>query len=244
MPIRNITVLAVCLLLWETSISFAYRNDYPPYRFKDGPPAHLNIKPLVSGEGDYKSKDGLVIVHLKEPKPFEIEFFLKVGKTTLASSYKDMEWFPSAVFQTYLNNDTRNDFIVIYHSRGPGLGMHHHRVEIYLRKSSGGFEKISYDTFDAGIEDFIGPDKEGKYKVIITGFYQGDRHSYFSYNAYEFQDYRMVNADAKVEGFPKFIQYTYKNNDQDTELLTQRERLLHTKAKDRSIEYEDIRIVK
>ena len=237
---RRTIVVSISLILWATGVSFGYRADYPPYKFKDGPPAHLNIKPLVSGEGDYKSKDGLVVVHLKEPKPFEVEFSLKVGKTTLVSSNKDMEWFPSAVFQVDLDNNGLNDFIVIYNSRGPGLGAHHDRVEIFLRKSKGGFEKISYDTFDAGIEDFIGPDKEGRYKVIITGFYQGDRHSYFSYNIYEFGSYQLVNADAKIRGFPKFVQYTYKKNDQDTERLTQQEKHLHTKEKYGSVQYEDI----
>ena len=196
-------------------MSFAYRDDYPPYEFKDGPLSHLNVKPLVSGEGDYESKDSLVAVHLRERKPFQIDFFVKVGKTTLVSSNQEMDWFPSAVFQADLDGDGLDDFIVIFNSRGPGLGGHQDRVEIYLKKNNGGFEKISYDTFDAEIEDFIGPDKDGKYKVIITGFYQGDKHNYFTYDIYEFKGYRLVNADAKVKGFPKFVRYTYKNNDQD-----------------------------
>ena len=239
---RRIAVVSVGLILWTTGISFGYRADYPPFRFKDGPPAHLNIKPLVSGEGDYKSKDGSVVVHLKELKLYEVEFFLKVGKTMLVSSDQDIEGFPYSAFQADLDNNGLDDFIVFYNYRGPGLGAHHDRVEIYLRKNNGGFGKISYDTFDAGIEDFIGADKEGKYKIIITGFYQGNRHNYFSYDIYELRGNRLVNADAKVKGFPKFVQYKVKNNDQDTGRLTQQERLLHTKDKNSSIHYEDMPI--
>ena len=237
---RQIIVVSIGLILWITGISFAYRDDYPPYKFKDGPPAHLNIKPLVKGEGDYNSKDGLVVVHLREPKPFEVEFSLKVGKATLVSTDQDTEWFPSTVFQADLEGNGLDDFIVFYNSRGPGLGGCQDRVEIYLRKKNGGFEKISYDTFDAGIEDFIGPDKEGKYKIIITGFYQDGRHSYFSYNIYEFGSYQLVNADTKIRGFPRFVQYTYKKNDKDTGRLTQQERHLQTKDKNGSIHYEDM----
>lgn len=224
-----------------SNISFAYRQDYPPYRFKDSPPVHLNVKPLVSGYNvDYKSKDGSVVVHLKEPKLYEVEFFLKVGKTMLVSLDQKKEDFPCAVFQADLDNNGLDDFIVFYNSRGPGLGGHQDRVEVYFRKSKGDFEKITYNTLDTGIEDFIGPDKEGKYKVIITGFYEGDRHNYFSYNVYEFKNYRLVNADAKIKGFPKFVQYTYNKNDQDTERLTQQERLLHMKEKNSTIKYEDM----
>ena len=241
MKLKIIALVIFFMGLSLSSTSFAYRDDYPPYRFKDGPQAHLNVKPLVSDEGDYKSEDESVSVHLKEPKPFEVEFSLKVGKTTLVSSNKDMEWFPSAVFQADLDNDGRNDFIVIYASRAPGLGGCQNRVEIYLTKQSGGFGKISYYAFDAGIEDFIGPDKEGRYKVIITGFYQGGRHNYFTYNVYEFKGYRLVNADAKVKGFPKFVWYSNKPNDKNAGRLTQKERLQHTKEKGSSIHYEDIR---
>ena len=238
---RRIAIVSIGLVLWITGISFAYRNDYPPYRFKDDSPVHLNVKPLVSGEGNYKSKDKSVVVHLKEAKPFDVKFFLKVGKTILISSNQNMEWFPSAVFQVDLNNDSHNDFIVMYASRTPGLGGCQNRVEIYLRKNSGGFQKIAYNCLDAGIEDFAGPDKDGKYKIIITGFYEGDKHNYFTYNIYEFKNYRLTNADAKIERFPKFVQYTYKKNDQDTGRLTQQERLLHAKKKDNSICYKDIR---
>ena len=236
----KITVFVIGLLLWVDGTSFAYWDSYPPYRFKDGSPTHLNVRPLVDGEGDYKSRDASIVVHLKERKPFEVEFSIKVGKATLVASDQHMEWFPSAVFQADLDGNGLDDFIVFYNSRGPGLGGCQDRVEIYLRKKNGGFEKISYDTFDAGIEDFIGPDKEGKYKIIITGFYQDGRHSYFSYNIYEFGSYQLVNADTKIRGFPRFVQYTYKKNDKDTGRLTQQERHLQTKDKNGSIHYEDM----
>ena len=239
MKLRILTLVVLFMSLSLSNVS-AYRYDYPPYKFENGPPTHLNARPLVEGEGDYKSK--AVVVHLRESKPSEVEFSLKVGKTILVSSDRDMEWFPSAVFQADLDNNGLNDFIVFYNSRGPGLGGHQDRVEIYLRKSKGSFEKISYDAFDAGIEDFIGPDKKNKYKVIKTEFYEGnDRHNYFVYHIFEFRNYRLANADAKVKGFPKFVRYTYKNNDRDTGQLTQHEKLPHTKIKNSSIYYEDIR---
>jgi len=213
---RKIIVFTIGLLLWATGISFAYRDDYPPFEFKDGPPTHLNIKPLVSGEGDYKSKDGSVVVHLREAKLFEVEFFLKVGKTMLASSGQQMEGFPCSVYQADLDGNGLDDYIVFYNYRGTGLALCLDKVEIYLRKNNGTFKKIAYDTFNAGLEDFIGPDEKGRYKVIVTGFYEGsDRHNYFTYHIFEFKNYKLVNADSKVKGFPKCIWYTFRKNDQD-----------------------------
>ena len=237
----RVWVLFIGMALISSGIAYGYWENYPPFSFKDKSPAHLNVKPLVSGEGDYKSEDGAVLVYLKEPKPFEVEFFLKVGKTVLVTSGRDMEGYPFTVYKADLDNNGHDDFIVFYNSRGPGLGGHQDRVEIYLQRNEGGFEKISYDIFDAGIEDFIGPDRDGKYKVIITGFYQGDWHNYFTYDLYEFRAYQLVNADGEIGGFPKFVQFTDKPNDQDTGRLTQKERLQQTRQKNDSIFYEDVR---
>ena len=77
-------ILFMGISLLSLQVSFGYWEDYPPYKFKEAPPVHLNVKPLVSGEGDYD--DGSVVVNLKEPKPFEVEFSIKAGKTMLVLS--------------------------------------------------------------------------------------------------------------------------------------------------------------
>ena len=224
-----------------TGLSLAYWDNYPPYKFKSNRLPYLNVKPLVMNNKDYKSKDGSVAVHLSEPKLFEVEFFLKVNNIILASSDQKINGFPCAVFQADLDNNGLDDFIMVYNYRGSGLAAHQDRVELYLRKDKDSFERVSYDTFDAGLDDFIGPDKGGRCKVIITGFYQGDKHNYISYNIYEFKNYRLVNADAKVKGFPKFIRYTNMPNDEDTVRLNVKERLLHSQEKGSSISYKEIR---
>jgi hypothetical protein len=217
-------------------------KDYPPYSFKEGPQLHLNVKPLVelSGMSDYKSKDGLVTAHLKEPRLFDVDFYLKAGKTLLACRGKTVDAFPCAIYKADLDNNGLEDFIIFYNYRGCGLGAHQDKVEIFLKKNSGGYRKISYDTFDAGLEDFIGPGTDGKYKIIMTGFYNADRHNYFSYNIYEFKSYRLVNSDSSAKGFPKFIWYTNRANDKNTAQLTGEERALYIREKNSSFLYEDI----
>jgi len=210
---RKIIVLSIGLMLWTASISFAYMDNYPPYKFKDGSPKHLEAENLVgSDKAEYKSRDGQIIAKLKdtEDSPY---FILQEGNTVLVRINKKELPFPYAVYRADLDGNGLNDFIIFYWEGGAGLGANQDKVEVFLKKKTGSYQRIVYETLSAGIEDFIGPDKEGKYKIIITGFYQGDKHNYFTYDLYQFEDFRLINANAKVKGFPRFVEYTCKNND-------------------------------
>jgi hypothetical protein len=149
--------------------------------------------------------------------------------------------FPvGAVYWADLEGNGLKDFIVFYWWQAPGIMFPLCRVEIFLKKEAGGYGKIYYDTLSPGLEDFADLDNDGKYEVIITDICEGNGHNYYSYSIYEFKDYRLVNADDKFKGFPKFIRYTNNANDKDTKHLTKGERLSHTKEKDSMIWYEDI----
>ena len=238
----KIIALACLSLLLSTGISFGYRDDYPPYEFKDGPPPHLKAELLVDlNKHDYKSEDGSIIARLKDTGS-GIDFLLKEGKYVLVSDNIKEAPTPRAVYRADLDGDGDGltDFVVFNWYGGCGIEMNSFRVDIFLKKKTGGYREISYDTLSSGLEDFVDMNKDGKYEVIITDIYSGQKHTYFSYNIYEFEDYRLVNADKKFKGFPKFIWDTDKPNDKDTTHLTRWERLLHTKAKDGSICYEDI----
>ena len=55
------------MLVLTFSNAYAYLDKYPPYKFKDGPPKHLEANTIVDYENpEYKSKDGKVYVHLSE----------------------------------------------------------------------------------------------------------------------------------------------------------------------------------
>ena len=232
----GLVVLACCI----QASGLAYFKDYPPYRLKDGSPRHVEAETLVDPDKDeYKSADGSIVVRLRETGE-SVDFLVKDGKYTLARETTLEHGFPDAVYRADLRGNGLKDYIIFYDYAGCGLGSSRGRVEIFLKKETGGYRKISYDTFAPGLEDFVDLNKDGKYEVIITDYYFGERHTYYSYSIYEFKGYELVNADKKFKGFPKFVWYTYKANDKNTGHLAKPERLAHTKEKDAMIWYEDI----
>lgn len=187
----------------------------------------------------YKSRDGKITARLKE-KADGFDFFLRDGKLVLAQIKEDTPPLPNSVYQVDLDGNGLKDFMIFYNYRGGGIGGQRDKVEIYLKKKQGSYEKISYDTMSAGLEDFVDLDRDGQYEIIITALYDGTKHNYFTYNIYKVSEYKLVNADAQFKGFPKFIWITYKKNDKDTSHLTQEERHSQSEKKNASIQYEDV----
>jgi hypothetical protein len=233
-------ILFLCLIglaIFSTSPTFAYFEEYPPYKFKDGAPKHLEIKSLVSKQEEYK--DGSTLVRFQENKDWSFKLLIKDDKTTIVDNDGEPP-LPQGVYQADLDHNGQKDFIVLSWNMGTGLGGHEGTVDIYLKEKEGLYHKISFITMDAGIEDFIDPDKDGKYEVIITNVYSGKEHTYFTYDIYEFKNFKLVNADSKFIGFPKFVWYTHKKNDKDTTHLSVKERHSHVQEKNASIKYDGI----
>ena len=233
--------LITIILFLPASSAFAYFSNYPPYKFKEGSPKHIEAKLLVdSDKPRFKSKDGKIFVRLKETAG-SFNFLLKDGKLVLARLTDDKVPLPNSVYQVDLDANGVKDFIVFYNYRGSGLASQKDRVDIFLKNKGGSYQKISFDTLSAGLEDFVDLDRDGKYEVIVTGFYSGNKHNYFTYDIYRLKGYRLVNADNRYSAFPKFIWITYNKNDKDTAHLTDEENLSHIGQKNDSIHYEELR---
>jgi hypothetical protein len=166
---------------------------------------------------------------------------LQDGKSILINKNDNKEPYPYAVYWADLDKNGLNDFIVFYSYRTMGYSFMCEAVEIFLKKKEGGYQKISYDGTSFGLEDFVDLDNDGKNEVIITDTYSGDKHTYFVYNIYEFKNYKLLNANAKFKGFPKFIWFTYNANDKDTTHLTKQERFRHIEEINRRIRYQEIK---
>ncbi|MCK9604510.1 MAG: VCBS repeat-containing protein [Candidatus Omnitrophica bacterium] len=236
---RILTFILTCLI-FSSCPAFAYFDNYPPYSFKNGPSRHLEANPLVDfDKAKFKSKDGKIYVRLKESAD-SFDFILKDTKLVLAYIKGEKLPLPNSVYQIDLDGNGKKDFIVFYNYRGKGIEAQKDMVEIYLKRKEGLYRRISYDTFSAGLEDFVDLDRDGKYEVIITGFCRGDKHNYFTYNIYKPKGGRLANADAQFKDYPKFIWITHKKNDKDSTHLTKEERSEHTIKKNDSIRYHDI----
>lgn len=237
---RPMLILVLTFLFLSFHPTFAYFDNYPPYKFISGPPKHLEAKSLVDfDKSKYKSKDGKIITRLKETAD-SFDFILKDGKLVLASIREEKTPLPNSVYQVDLDGNGKKDFIVFYNYRGSGLESQKDMVEIFLKRKEGVYRRISYDTFSAGLEDFVDLDRDGKYEVIVTGFYHGVKHNYFTYNIYKFKDNKLINADSQFKDYPKFVWITYKKNDKDTVHLSEEERAGHVDKQNSSIQYEEV----
>ena len=216
---RQLIVAWAILFSSSSGATYAYLENHPPYKFKDGAPKHLEVQPL---------KD-----------------LAKTESKYIADKKNNQTVFLEEVYRVDLDGNGSDDFIVFSSYRGCGLAGYKYEVEILLKKGDNSYQKISYDTMaNNPIEEFVDLDKDGKYEVIITDLYYGDKHNYFTYNIYEFKDYKLVNADVKFGGFPKFVWITNKPNDKDTAHLTKEQRMALTHEKDNSIKYAEIKMNK
>ena len=223
-------------LMAFSSICEAYMEDYPPYLFKDGAPAHLKAEMILGqGQREYKSSDKQFTGKVQEESFETYDLILKDGKVTIVDIKKGDLPVPNVVYRGDVNGDGENDVIVLSSYRGNGLAANFDRVDIYLKGKKGKYHKVSYDTMSAGIEDFVDLNKDGNCEVIVTGFYGGKKHNYFTYSIYAIKGDSPVNADARFAGYPKFIQYTKKSNDKDTMHLTEKERKASVEKKNRDV---------
>ena len=118
---RRVIVISIGLILCVTGVSFGYRADYPPFKFKDGPPLHLKAELLVDlDKHDYKSEDGSVIARLKDTGS-GIDFLLKEGKHVLVSDNIKEAPTPYAVYRTDLDGDGVKDFVIFNWCGGCGI---------------------------------------------------------------------------------------------------------------------------
>ena len=170
-----------------------------------------------------------------------IEFQVKDNGVVLVSKKSKKLPIPYAVYQTDIDGNGLNDFIVFYNYRDWFLnGIKEDKVEIFLKRNEGAYQKIAYDAMTAGLEDFVDLDRDGKYEVIITNMNRVKKRNYFTYNIYEFKDFNLSNSDDKFEGFSKFIRYTRSPNDSDTIHIAKKERLAISDSNNKAVQQEAI----
>ena len=209
---RALGRLAIIMTTLLLGVTLAYDKNHPPYSFKNGAPEHIKAELLVDYKHpQYTSQDGQVYVKLNDGID-GVDLIIRDGRTSLRTLFFP---FARAVYWADLDNNGLKDFIVFYISRGNGLGLEGDAVEIFLKAGVGEYRKISYNATYAGIEDFVDLNMDGVSEVMVTGFYYGSKHNYFTYSIFEFTDFELTNADNKYQEFPKLVKFTYVPNHKD-----------------------------
>jgi len=232
-------IIALFWVSCHISSALAYMENYPPYKFKDDPFKHLEAEvSAYYNTPEFRSKDGRIVIKFEEPFGLT-RLTIQDGKLALVKVKENGGPLPHAAYQVDVDNNGFKDFLVFYHWGASSLAGD--QAEVFLNKDGKSYQKITYETIRSGLEDFVDLNQDGKYEVIITGVYAGKKHNYFTYNIYEIKNYKLVNADAKFKGLPKFIWMTNKPNDRDTVHLTKGQRDADAEQKSRSIKYEEIK---
>ena len=216
----------ICL---HAAIGFAYLENYPPFKFNQKRPQCINATLLVDEKhSEYKSADGRVTAKLVwDTIKNEVSFVLKSGQVVLKEEMQAsiFETAPFAAYVADINSDGIPDFIVFSHNHSNSWITADDNVEIFLGDQAGEFKSITYKTKNADIKDFIDLNNDGKYKILrclqeVVGTRPAALHTYWHYNIYEINHYKLVNINAPGNGFPKFIWFTEKPSDEETTRLT------------------------
>ena len=233
------TFLFMCL---HAAVGFAYLENYPPFKFDQKKPPHINATLLVDDKhSEYKSADGRVTAKLVwDTIKNEAYFVLKSGQVVLKEEMQAsiFETAPFAAYVADINSDGIPDFIVFSHNHSNSWITADDNVEIFLGDQAGEFKSIAYKTKNADIEDFVDLNNDGKYKILrclqeVVGARPAALHTYWHYNIYEIKHYKLVNINAPGNGFPKFIWFTEKpSDDETTRLTTDQRKALSTDALD------------
>jgi len=221
------TFLFICL---HATVGFAYLEDYPPFKFDQKKPPHINATLLVDEKhSEYKSVDGRVAAKLVwDTTKNEVYFVLKSGQVVLKEEMQAsiFETAPFAAYMVDINGDGILDFIVFSHNHSNSWITADDNVEIFLGDSTGEFESIFYRTKSADVKDFVDLNNDGKYKIlrclqeVVDEESRPAQHTYWHYNIYGIHKYKMINENSPTNGFPKFIWFTEKPSDEETTRLT------------------------
>lgn len=234
---KKVLVLFTAYLLLIIPSSYAYFENYPPFKLNSKKPASLEGQLIVDfSKNRYLSDDKRIKVERIQTKD-NFSFLLAEDGLILDKIEGWKMPLPFKVYRLDFDKNGLKDYIVFSSYMGNGLAANNDRVDLYLKKEKGVFQKISYDIMASGLEDFVDLDNDNIPEIIIGDFYSGDKHNYFTYSIYKLNDYRLTNVDSQFDNFPKFIWFTNKPNDKNTTHLTNAEKQKDIKRKNESIKY-------
>jgi len=135
-----------------------------------------------------------------------------------------------------LNEDTKTDFVLQTNSGGCGLGGQRF-FRLFILSVGNLYQAYSMWTYNAGSEDFVDLNKDGRAEMIHTAFVDaeagkdGRTHNYWVFHLLRFTGAKAIPSDRLQPGFPCWIFFTFSANHHPTDQLTNRQKIKAWKAR-------------
>ncbi len=150
--------------------------------------------------------------------------------STPATNY--MTSYSYSVKSADLNQDGQTDFLVNIWTGGCGLAAVG-STTTFLLSSGAGYVATDYYSFDFGPEDIVRFKKGGPCYFIHNDLIgngdektkDGRDHNFWVYQLYRFSRGKMDEANRDHARFPKWVWYTFKENHNETDQLTQEQKM-------------------
>ena len=163
-----------------------------------------------------------------------IHFYLSfIDKETsdgaFSESYQFAPFTPLGALESYegdLNGDTYPDYVFVKYFNGNGLAWGYANLALVLSEGDNDFSVQVVETYAPEPKDFISIN--GQTAFIHASFQHGGLctdgkyHNFWVYRLYSIENNQIVPADHLSPDFPKVVFYSFKPNQKETNLLTQK----------------------
>jgi len=230
--------MRIYLLILFLPLSYlsAYNKGYGPFRAKFVPETIALTKiPVAKSQGVahdfehyYNLGDQGNAYRIKLKFNYESHYTLYISrdqqslvKGITVSEYGTVS--ESSLYSANLNDDNIPDFIIYVYSGGCGLASGHCDVT-FLLSNDEGYSATTVDTYFPGDSNFV---KINGKKSFIHAYFSGTdkcldgkAHNFWIYNILEFGEQNLSIRNKLDEEFPKVIWYSFRENHDETTLLT------------------------
>ena len=202
--------------------AFAYVGDCPPFDKTIEDSRYLQSEELVNLEkATYLSSDRSLRVLLSDIGGIYRLEISENGKVIYSRSGEETP-IPNSVYNADINRDGLDDFIIFNDYRGNGVYALATNVVMLLKKLSGEYAVLEFDTYAGDIKDFVDINNDGRMEIIVTElifppldkeYLSYREYVYLKYRVFTVKDSKFVDLGNKIRGFPKQKKWVFEKGE-------------------------------
>jgi len=226
---RQVSWVLLLFFLFSPLNGFAFDDRYPPFDLKDLKNRVLNTGPINKPDekGAFRDKDLVIAWETKRIESSVVEVRYK-SKQVVQIELPGKDEYSNAlgeVFYADLDGNGLNDIIIHPEFWGSGLGSFYKTTTILFQAKPGQFQRLDFTSFNFDPRDLVDLKGDGKYELLIMQLADGlAKHNFWTYTPYRIENFNLVMDKKSFIGFPKFIFFTNKPNNQATNMLSQQQK--------------------